>query len=137
MTQRIENGVTWTQTYNAENRLASLNNGTTPWLFSYDGNGNRVSHLVADGVTSTVTYYFMGGGYEVTSDGVNTTVQKYYAIAGQTYAMNDNGVMKYFLTDHLGSIVAVTDCQWDTAGGITLSALWTGEERRRQHHPDR
>ena len=109
MTQRIENGVTWTQTYNAENRLASLNNGTTTWLFSYDGNGNRVSHLVTDGVTATNTYYFMGGGYEVTSDGVNTTVRKYYAIAGQTYGLNDNGVMKYFFTDHLGSIVAVTD----------------------------
>ena len=51
----------------------------------------------------------MGGGYEVTSDGVNTTVRKYYAIAGQTYGMNDNGVMKYFLTDHLSSTVAVTD----------------------------
>ena len=82
MTQRVENGVTWTHTYNAENRLASLNNGTTTWLFSYDGNGNRVSHLITDGITSTVTYYFMGGGYEVTSDGVTSTVRKYYAIAG-------------------------------------------------------
>ena len=30
-------------------------------------------------------------------------------LPGQTYAMNDNGTMKYFLTDHLGSTVAVTD----------------------------
>ncbi len=108
MTQRIENGVTWTQIYNAENRLQSLNNGTTTWLFSYDGDGNRVSHLMTDGVTATATYYFMGGGYEMTSDGTNTTVRKYYAIAGQTYAMNDNGTMKYFLTDHLGSVVGIT-----------------------------
>jgi len=51
------------------------------------------------------TTFFMGGLYEET-DGV---VRKYYAIAGMTVAMSDAGGMKYLLTDHLGSVVAVTD----------------------------
>ena len=109
MTQRIENGVTWTQTYNAENRLASMTNGTATWLFSYDGDGKRVSHLVTAGTTSTLTQYFMSGGYEVTGDGTASTDKKYYALAGSTYAMSTNGVMQYLLTDHLGSVVAVID----------------------------
>jgi RHS repeat-associated protein len=111
MTQRIENGITWTMTYNAENRLASMTNGTGTWLFSYDGDGKRVSHLVTEGAASTLTQYFLSGGYEVTSDTVAGTsmVKKYYALAGSTYAMSNNGVMQYLLTDHLGSVVAVTD----------------------------
>jgi RHS repeat-associated protein len=41
--------------------------------------------------------------------GTTENQRKYNAIAGQTFAMSDNGVMKYLLTDHLGSTVAVTD----------------------------
>jgi RHS repeat-associated protein len=53
----------------------------------------------------SVTAYFMGGLYEVT-DGA---VRKYYAMAGMTVAVNDGNGMKYLLTDHLGSVVAVTN----------------------------
>ncbi len=109
MTARMENGVSWTHTYNAENRLASLTNGATAWLFSYDGDGTLVGQLVTDGLTATHTAFFMGGGYEVISDGVTETVRKYYALAGQTFGMSDNGVMKYLISDHLGSTVAITD----------------------------
>jgi YD repeat-containing protein len=88
-----------------------MTNGTGTWLFSYDGDGKRVSHLVSEGSASSLTQYFMSGGYEVTSDTVAGTsaVKKYYALAGSTYAMSNNGVMQYLLTDHLGSVVAVTD----------------------------
>jgi YD repeat-containing protein len=116
MTQRVENGVTWTMTYNAENRLASMTNGTGAWLFSYDGNGNRVSHLVTQGSDSSLTAYFMAGGYEVKNVGATSTVKKYSTLAGATSAMRTsansgagNGVMQYLLSDHLGSVVAVTD----------------------------
>ena len=47
----------------------------------------------------------MGGAYEVT-DGA---VKKYYSLAGMTVAMNDGSGLKYLLTDHLGSVVAVAD----------------------------
>ena len=50
----------------------------------------------------------MGGTYEVSSDQV-PGVRKYYAVAGMTVAVQDGSGLQYLLTDHLGSIVAVTD----------------------------
>ena len=38
-------------------------------------------------------------------------MKKYYSIAGQTMAMDDGDGLKYLLTDHLGSMVAITDAQ--------------------------
>jgi RHS repeat-associated protein len=54
----------------------------------------------------------MGGAYETTVE--TSTVKKYYAIAGMTVAVNDGSSMKYLLTDHLGSVVAITDA----SGGL-------------------
>jgi hypothetical protein len=59
---------------------------------------------------STITnYYFFGGAYEVEVNGATTTTTRYYAIGGQTVAMYDGTNLRYLLTDHLGSVVAVTD----------------------------
>ncbi|MCW5874158.1 MAG: hypothetical protein KIS88_05880 [Anaerolineales bacterium] len=49
------------QTYNAENRLSSLSDGTDTWSFTYDGDGRRVRQV---GPTGEVTHY-VGGAYEV------------------------------------------------------------------------
>ncbi len=73
------------------------------WDFVYDGDGSRVQQVYDDGTSTLTTAYFMGGLYEVT-DGA---VRKYYSIAGQRVAMNDGDGLKYLLTDHLGSVVAV------------------------------
>jgi len=65
----------------------------------------------------------MGGGTEVISDGVTGTARKYYALAAplaalggaplryarHTFGMSDYGVMKYLISDYLGSTVAITD----------------------------
>jgi RHS repeat-associated protein len=58
-----------------------------------------------------VTAYFMGGAYEVTTDANNVTLgaKKYYSIAGMTVAVNDGSGLQYWLTDHLGSVVAITN----------------------------
>jgi RHS repeat-associated protein len=93
-----------------------MTDGTTTWLFSYDGDGSLVSQLVTDGTTATQTRFFLGGANESTSDGITESQRKYYAIAGQIFAMSDNGVMKYILTDHLGSTVGITD-----ASGVLMS----------------
>jgi len=58
MTQRIEGGVTWTQDFNAENRLALISDGTDSWTFIYDGDGNRVRQQNPDGSITV----FLGGG---------------------------------------------------------------------------
>jgi RHS repeat-associated protein len=125
MTCRVEEGLTYVQTYNAENRLhvaTKLLEGTcqTPlktdlqWDFAYDGDGNRMKQVVSAFDPDTqeitgvsVTSYFMGGLYEET-DGTATV---YYAAAGMTVAMSDANGLKYLLKDHLGSVVAVTDVE--------------------------
>jgi RHS repeat-associated protein len=120
MTCRIEQGNTFKQTYNAENRLSVVQKVTAgtcaspttipyQWDFTYDGDGGRVKQIYTDFTTNpaavTVTAYFMAGAYEVTG----SAVKKYYAIAGMTVAMHDGSALQYLLTDHLGSVVAVTN----------------------------
>ncbi len=133
MTCRAENGSTYKQVYNAENRLSSVQKIATgtcaspttlsaKWDFAgacperaqrsrRDGDGVRVTQLYTpydqngNPQTPVLTVYFLGGAYEVTG----SAVKKYYAIAGMTVAMNDGSGLKYLLTDHLGSVVGVTD----------------------------
>ncbi len=120
----MENGEWFIQAYNAENRLSSLTklasgdcstpgNNAGVWAFSYDGDGTRVAQLYTpylDGQPQTdiITTYFLGGAYEVTGDPVSS-VKKYYNIAGMTVAMSDGTTLYYLLSDHLGSVVAITD----------------------------
>src|SRR5690606_31708926 len=123
MTCRTEEGVVYIQEYNTENRISSIirladgdcetpGDYTTKWDFMYDGDGVRTTTMTTtyeDGLPAETTWtaYFFGGAYEVRSD--NTTI-KYYSFGGQTI-MNDGSGLKYLLTDHLGSVVAVTDDQ--------------------------
>jgi hypothetical protein len=102
----VENSVTYKQTYDSENRLASvkqLHTGSAcgdasptldaQWDFAYDGDGTRVSQLYTPYVngtpgTAVLTAYFipfqgtLGGAYEVSG----SAVKKYYSIAGMTVA---------------------------------------------------
>ncbi|MEW6093469.1 MAG: LamG-like jellyroll fold domain-containing protein [Chloroflexota bacterium] len=133
MTCRVEQGNTYNQVYNVENRLslvqlmktgiscpsantvAPANDVTASWAFTYDGDGARVKQVYTtyvEPVTQITTYYFFGGAYEVRSDGPTL---KYYSFGGQTILRDADG-LKYLLTDHLGSVVAVTD-----ASGALLS----------------
>jgi RHS repeat-associated protein len=117
MTCRIEGGVTYTHTYNAENRASSIAKRTgdcttgtilESWSFAYDGDGVRVmtAHFTGtSGTPDSTTSYFMGGAYEVK----DSAVKKYYSIAGMMVATQDASGLQYLLTDHLGSTVAVTN----------------------------
>ncbi|MBL1193221.1 MAG: hypothetical protein D8M60_02595 [Chloroflexi bacterium] len=117
MTCRIEDGVTWRQTYNAENRLSKVEEITSgtcasgtagdTWTFTYDGNGTRIKQVNPDDTISL----FLGGGMYTVKDASGTTpvVTKYYSIAGQRIAMREGNDTRFLLTDHLGSVVAVTD----------------------------
>jgi len=116
MTCRVENGVVYTHTYNAENRASSIAKRNTDcagtiiesWSFAYDGDGVRVStaHFTGtSGSPDSTTSYYMGGAYEL-KDGAT---KKYYSIAGMMVAVNDGTGLQYLLTDHLGSTVAVTN----------------------------
>ena len=116
MTSRQEAGVSWVQPFNAEGRLASVTNSGTgaAWAFGYNGDGVRVRQDNPDG---TATLFLAGGSYEVVLDdqGQEISVRHYYALGGQR-VMREGASIDFLLTDHLGSIVGVTD-----NGGAVLS----------------
>jgi RHS repeat-associated protein len=88
----------------------SPGNYAAKWDFAYDGDGVRVATLTTpcengSPQSPVLTAYYFGGMYEVTG----RDVRKYYSFGGQTVAIHDGTGLQYFLSDHLGSIVAVTD----------------------------
>jgi RHS repeat-associated protein len=107
-TQRI----TYTQEYNAENRLAVVTNTVTGQVtrFGYDGDGNRVLRIGPEGTTVYIGDYYEKRGAVVT---------KYYYAAGQRMAMRVGGALYFLHGDHLGSATLTTD-----GGGN-----WVGEAR--------
>jgi RHS repeat-associated protein len=119
MTCRIEGGETFLQAYNAENRMSgvllvsgdcdTLGDTLKAWQFTYDGDGVKVKQVYTDSNGTLTTYYYAGGAYELQTDGSTETVRQYYGLAGVTAGMREGSTFYYFLTDHLGSVVGVTD----------------------------
>jgi RHS repeat-associated protein len=111
MTTRLESEIEWSQTFNSENRLAGVSNGENTWTFVYDGDGNRVKQVNPDG---SITLLLGGGIYMVEDATGDPEITKYYSIAGQRVAMESAEGLQFLLTDHLGSVAAVTN----SAGGL-------------------
>ena len=111
VTQRVEGGLTYTQTFDAENRLISVTMSGQTTQFIYDGDGNLVKKVKPD---NSKTIY-VGGIYEVdkTSGGSVTRTVTYYPVAG---AMRINSTLYYTLKDHLGSASVVTDASGNVVG---------------------
>jgi RHS repeat-associated protein len=105
MITRTVSGVTYTLTYNAENRLTQVVSGTLTASYTYDGDGNRVRSVITAGSQVTETHY-VGQHYEKTVGSGDT---KYYYIAGQLVAFERSagyGVdwgRRFVFRDHLGS----------------------------------
>jgi RHS repeat-associated protein len=117
MTQRVENGLTYTQTFDAENRLISVTVSGQTTQFIYDGDGKRVKSIMNMGVATTTTY-FVGGHYEVVETYTGTQVNKYYYAGSQRVAMRTDATLNYLLGDHLGSTSLIAD-----ASGVVISEL--------------
>jgi RHS repeat-associated protein len=79
------------------------------WQFTYDGDGAKVKQEYTDSYGTLTTYYYGGGSYEVQSDGSTEITRQYYALAGVSAGMREGDTFSWFLTDHLGSVVGVTD----------------------------
>lgn len=81
MTSRTEGGLTYTQTFDAENRLISVVVSGQTTSFVYDGDGNLVKKIRPDGSKTL----YVGGIYEVdkTSGGTVTGTKTYYPAAGR------------------------------------------------------
>lgn len=99
MILRVENGVVYTQTFDAENRLVAVSSPTSTVRFVYDGDGNRILRIGPEGTTVTIGDY-----YEQTASGV----RKYYYAGGQRIALRAGGVVYFLHGDHLGSTTLVT-----------------------------
>jgi RHS repeat-associated protein len=108
MTQRVEGGSTYTQIFDAENRLISVTVNSQTTQFFYDGSGSMVKKILPDG-SRTI---YIGGVYEVkkNASGTVTGTTTYYPAAG---AMRMSGSVYYILGDQLGSTSVVMD-----AGGV-------------------
>ncbi len=112
------------------NRTQSLAkaDGSYGVTYLYYGDGQRVGQASA----ATATYYFAGGAYEVTAAVPSNTVtstKKYYSLAGQMVAMEDGSGLKYFLQDHLGSVVAVLGADGNIITGSEQRYLPFGQVR--------
>jgi RHS repeat-associated protein len=112
MTTRVEGGLTYTQDFDAENRLASVTVSGQTTQFVYDGDGSLVKKIEPDGVCTI----YVGGVYEVEKaacGGAVTHTRVYYPAGG---AMRVDGTLYYVLKDHLGSASVVTEDDGDVAG---------------------
>jgi RHS repeat-associated protein len=124
MTQRVEGGLTYTQTFDAENRLISVTVSGQTTQFIYDGDGNLVKKVKPD---NSKTIY-VGGIYEVdkASGGSIQRTVTYYPAAG---AMRIDSTLYYILKDHLGSASVVTDATGATVSGTEQRYYPYGESR--------
>jgi YD repeat-containing protein len=111
MTQRVEGGLTYNQTFDAENRLISVTVSGQTTQFIYDGDGNLVKKINPNGSKTL----YVGGIYEVDkgSGGSVTRTVTYYPVGG---AMRINSTLYYLLKDHLGSASVVTDASGNILG---------------------
>jgi YD repeat-containing protein len=104
MITRVIGGVTYTLSYDAENRLISYVGGVITAEFKYDADGNRVQ-----GTVNGVTIKYVGNYYECEGTGPFYTYRKYYYAGGVRVAMSRGAMVNYFLTDHLGSTTLTLD----------------------------
>jgi RHS repeat-associated protein len=111
MTSRTEGGVTYTQNFDAENRLTSVisHQSSVVTSFKYNGDGNLVAKLVGN-----VATYYIGGVYEVEVTNTTITKKTYYYPAGGAIRVEDfnnsaNSGVFYILKDHLGSASVTLD----------------------------
>jgi YD repeat-containing protein len=111
--RRTVGAITFVQTWDAENRLATITAGGVITTYTYNGDGQRVK--VASGGSATV---YVGSTYEViTSTGAVTT---YYYSGPQRVAMRTSAGVTWLAGDHLGSASLATNSTSPPAGSSLL-----------------
>jgi len=106
-------GIQW----DAENRLIRVLQGATELAsFTYDGQGKR-AQKVAGGVARTYIY----NGAEILEERQNPGITVRYfhgpGIDSHLGSQDTTGAVSYYVADHLGSVVRVTNA----AGTVTLT----------------
>jgi RHS repeat-associated protein len=111
MTKRTVNGVVYNQTFDAENRLTSVQiPGQGLTIFHYDATGQRIATVLPNG--TKVYTPFPEYEESVPTSGA-TTKRSSYFLAGQLIAVRvvtgASNHLYFAYADHLGSITALTD----------------------------
>jgi RHS repeat-associated protein len=106
-----------TYTWDVRNRLTSVAGGTTA-SFSYDAMGRRISKTVPLTANTPTQFTYDGANPIVEKQGATVTGTNLTGMGMDAYLIRKDGATEtYPLTDHLGSIVALTDA----AGAIVTS----------------
>ena len=122
MTQRVEGGKTYTQVFDAENRLVSVTVDSQITQFVYDADGKMVKKINPDG--SYVLY--IGSMMEIEKNssgtsGTETQVTLYYPGGAVRVITSDTAnALYYVLGDQLGSASVVLDA----SGAITAQTRY-------------
>ena len=109
----------WIYGWDYENRMTTARKQNKIVRYKYDALGRRVSRL-GKGVGATAKYTY--DGLDVVMDDGSEGIVKYQNGLGidNKLKMIANGNAKYFLQDHLGSTVGLTDAN----GAIVSSASY-------------
>ena len=110
MLTRKENNVTYTQTWDEENRVKTITGNGQTATYYYDGDGVRVKK-VQNGVT---TVYVNGFFEKNTTTGEATSY--YYAGTTRVAVRSSTSGLKFLHADHLGSTTVTTDLSANVVG---------------------
>ncbi len=110
----------WQYTWSLENRLIEAKNGTRSVRYRYDALGRRVQRLFPNHNEPDTDYIY--DGEDVLADDSGGTITTYQNGLGidDKLKVSTNGTAKYFLADHLGSTVGLTD----SSGNVSSSAIY-------------
>ena len=89
-----------TYTYDAENRIISVDGTTT---YTYDADGQRIKK------SSGTNYWYGPGGMTLAESDSGGIFTDYVFFGGQRLARNIGGDIKYYVTDHLHSTAVFAD----------------------------
>ena len=122
---KIENGVTWTYTYNVENRMVTAQSFTTTAQYYYDPFGRRLSKTV-NGVTTY--FYYADEGLVAEMDASGNVTKTYGWKHDGTWGtdplfMKSDGEYYYYHNDHLGTPQKLTDADGNTVWSAMYSSF--------------
>ncbi len=119
MVSKSEGKEFWRYVWDYENRLTMASTRKQTVRYRYDALGRRVQRYFVGGKENTKFIY---DGLDVVADDNNGTLTKYQNGLGidNKLKMVTSGTAKYFLSDHLGSTVGLTD----SSGNVSSSASY-------------
>lgn len=119
LVSKSEGSKRWSYLWDHENRLASVSDRKTRQRHIFDALGRRVLNFGGPNGSTRFTY----DGLDVLMDDSSVSGERKYQNSlniDDKLKLTDAGSSRYFLKDHLGSTVGLTD----SVGGITSTAIY-------------